>query len=399
VHTFDGKPVFFEDASIATKRRTREGFLVAEVRAARSGIYTYAGAEVGRPEMDTVRVYRPESTVFDKKTLASFTSLTITNDHPPEMVNSKNWAKYAAGNTGDEILRDGEYLRIPIIVKDQKAIDEVESGKVGLSYGYTCDLEFSPGEVNGKQYDAVQKSLTGNHLAIVHSGRAGPQCKIGDSGEDQMPDNIRKILVDGFGFATVTDESERAILALSDKIKKLEGDVKDSAANNLKLATETGNEIKSLKDSLASKDAELGKKDAEFKLLKDKQDDTTHFEQAVADRMDVVARAKKLGIDDSACKGKKNSEIVRLAVQKKMGDSAISNKSDDYIRASFDMLSDSGGMNTDDPIASHMRDSKPHYAGFTNDAADSREAAHKKMLDDLSNAWKDPAPISNGVRN
>ena len=398
MHTFDGQPVFFEDAAIATKKRTREGFLVAEVRAARSGIYTYAGAEVGRPEMDMVRVYRPESTVFDKKTLASFTSLTITNDHPPEMVNSKNWAKYAAGNTGDEILRDGEYIRIPIIVKDQKAIDEVESGKVGLSYGYTCDLEFSPGEVNGEKYDAVQKSLTGNHLAIVHAGRAGPQCKIGD-GEDQMPDNIRKILVDGFGFATVTDESERAILALADKIKKLEQSVQDSNTASLKLANDTGKEISSLKETISAKDAELGKKDAEIKLLKDKQDDTTHFEQAVADRMDVVSRAKKLGIDDAACKGKKNSEIVRLAVEKKMGDKAVKDKSDDYVRASFDMLSDSGGVNTDDPVAAHMRDSKPHYSTFTNDAADGREAAHKKMLDDLSNAWKDPAPISNGVRN
>jgi len=398
VHTFDGKPVFFEDAAIATKKRTREGFLVAEVRAARSGIYRYAGAEVGRPEMDTVRVYRPESTVFDKKTLASFTSLTITNDHPPEMVNSKNWAKYAAGNTGDEILRDGEFIRIPIIVKDQKAIDEVESGKVGLSYGYTCDLEFSPGEVNGEHYDAIQKSLTGNHLAIVHAGRAGPQCKIGDSGEDQMPDNIRKILVDGFSVS-VTDESERAILNLQDKIKKLENAYADSAQANLKLATDTGNEIKSLKDAVAAKDAELGKKDAEIKLLKDKQDDTTHFEQAVADRMDVVSRAKKLGIDDAACKGKKNSDIVRLAVQKKMGDNAVKDKSDDYVRASFDLLSDNGGVNTDDPVAAHMRDSKPHYSTFTNDAADGREAAHKKMLDDLSNAWKDASPVSNGVRN
>lgn len=47
-------------AEIADKpRRTADGYLVADVRAARTGIQQYRAVEVGRPELDVVNVYRP----------------------------------------------------------------------------------------------------------------------------------------------------------------------------------------------------------------------------------------------------------------------------------------------------------------------------------------------------
>jgi hypothetical protein len=52
-------------------RRTREGFLVSDVRAARVGIQQYLGSEVGRPQMDVVRVFRPEGEVFHHDAMSS----------------------------------------------------------------------------------------------------------------------------------------------------------------------------------------------------------------------------------------------------------------------------------------------------------------------------------------
>jgi hypothetical protein len=47
---------------------------VTEARFARSGIYEYAGRDVGKPEMDTVRCIRPEGEVFNDDAMASLRS-------------------------------------------------------------------------------------------------------------------------------------------------------------------------------------------------------------------------------------------------------------------------------------------------------------------------------------
>ncbi|MBP2238095.1 hypothetical protein J2Z31_004622 [Sinorhizobium kostiense] len=51
---------FIDASTIAGTRRTADGYLVADVRTARTGIQLYAGHEVGKPQMQVVKVYRPE---------------------------------------------------------------------------------------------------------------------------------------------------------------------------------------------------------------------------------------------------------------------------------------------------------------------------------------------------
>src|SRR4051812_44815165 len=96
---------------------TRDGYLVAEVRAARTGVYDYHGSELGRPDLGTVKVYRPPEEVFSDDALASFTSLPVTIDHPPEMVNAKNWKRYARGYTGEDAAKEDFYVRVPLILR------------------------------------------------------------------------------------------------------------------------------------------------------------------------------------------------------------------------------------------------------------------------------------------
>ena len=57
---------FLDRASIAdgTLRKTADGYIVAEVPVARTGIQDYAGYEMGKPDMKRVRVYRPADEVF-----------------------------------------------------------------------------------------------------------------------------------------------------------------------------------------------------------------------------------------------------------------------------------------------------------------------------------------------
>src|SRR5688572_26799879 len=96
---------FTDAVSIAGTRRRDDGYLVADARVARTGVQLYAGYEVGKPEMAVVRVYRPDTEVFSRDTLASFAHRPVTNDHPDVPVTADNWKDHAVGNTSDEIAR------------------------------------------------------------------------------------------------------------------------------------------------------------------------------------------------------------------------------------------------------------------------------------------------------
>jgi hypothetical protein len=114
--------LMFDKLAVTDVRRTADGYLVADARIARVGIQTYLGSEVGKPEMAQVRVYRSEEEVFHQDSLSSFAHRPITLDHPPVSVNARNWKKYAVGIASDEVVRDGGYVRIPMMVTDQAAM-------------------------------------------------------------------------------------------------------------------------------------------------------------------------------------------------------------------------------------------------------------------------------------
>jgi hypothetical protein len=234
---------FFDTLTMDAPRLTREGYLVSEVRAGRTGIQTYLGSEIGIPDKELVRVYRPPEEVFQKDAIGSFTSLPITVNHPPQLVDSKNWRKHAVGYTGEEVLRDGGFVRVPIILKDAEAVSLVANGdKKELSFGYTCDFDPTPGKTpEGEAYDAVQRNLRGNHLAIVKAGRAGSECRIGDDNGDKHM-TTKTVIVDGFQVET-TDAGALAIDTLQKRLDAIKA--------------ENGKVIMDHAAQLAAKDAEI----------------------------------------------------------------------------------------------------------------------------------------------
>lgn len=171
-------------------KKTGDGYLAADARVARTGIQLYKGHEVGRPDMDTVRVYRPSAEVFNKDTMKSCAHRPVTFLHPPVTVSAKNWKQYAIGHTTDPVVRDGDYIRVPVLMMDAAAINSYEKeGIKELSLGYSTDLKWEPGKTNhGEPYDAVQTDIRVNHLAVVPTARGGAELRIGDKW-DEDPDD------------------------------------------------------------------------------------------------------------------------------------------------------------------------------------------------------------------
>lgn len=166
----------------ADVRYTEDGYLVATPRVARTGIQIYKGSECKRPDLAVVRVYRPADSVFSNDALHSFAHRPVTIEHPPAPITADNWKKYSVGQTGDEVIRDGDTIRVPMVLMDKVAITAFKDGKRQLSMGYTCDLVWKPGVTpSGEKYDALQTAIKANHLAVVDNARGGSQLTIGDT--------------------------------------------------------------------------------------------------------------------------------------------------------------------------------------------------------------------------
>lgn len=170
-------------APLEKARRLSDGRIAAVAKFARSGCYTYAGYEVGRPDLPSVTVYRPEEEVFAADAMASFAHKAITLNHPSDAVTSANWSKVAVGFTEGRVARDGGYIEIPLMLADASAVEAFEKGTAReLSAGYSCELIWGDGIApDGQRFNAKQVAIRGNHIALVAQGRAGPEARIGDS--------------------------------------------------------------------------------------------------------------------------------------------------------------------------------------------------------------------------
>lgn len=157
---------------IGERRRTKEGYLAVRARAARAGIYDYMGREIDPDGHhfaadQVVKVYRPAEEVFSKDSVQSFMLKPITDNHPAKPVDASNWRDHAKGvNAG--ALRDGEYLAFDLVLMDAALIDAVDKGKRELSNGYQSEIIIGAGTTtDGQAYDAVQRNIRGNHIAVV----------------------------------------------------------------------------------------------------------------------------------------------------------------------------------------------------------------------------------------
>ncbi|WP_295925353.1 DUF2213 domain-containing protein [uncultured Xanthomonas sp.] len=204
---------FTDRITVGSTRRTADGYLVADAKVARTGVQEYLGSELGRPDMPVVRVYRPADEVFSDSTLRSFAHRPMTLEHPAQgHVDASNWKDLAIGHTGAEVVRDGEFVRVPLVLMDAAAIKAYESGKRQLSMGYTAEVHFEAGTTpDGQHYDAVQRKIANNHLAMVDTARGGPQLHI-----DSAPKHAtlplldaaeyRKRLMDDAGHSSLRED-------------------------------------------------------------------------------------------------------------------------------------------------------------------------------------------------
>ena len=345
-------------------RMTTDGYLVANARVARTGIQLYQADEVGLDAADprkVVRVYRPESSVFANRCTRTFAHRPVTLDHPPEMVNAHNWRDYAVGHVDGEIMRDGDMIKVPMMITDAKAIAAVRAGASQLSVGYEARLEMKDGVTpTGERYDAVQHDIRVNHIALTPAARGGPQLRLGD---DKPPRKDRQM--------------DRA-----DMLRTLSFD-----GVQVKLSDADASIINGVIDRLnTEKQTLVGQVAALTQQVRDATVTDADLDARVTQRQMLVAQARRVLGDSWSPDGKSATDIRRAAVAARLGDDVGKALSDAAIEGAFaavtsDNLRDGSGTRE---LALAM--SRPgHGASNTQGTA---EEAWEKRGETMREAWK-----------
>jgi len=339
--------------------RTPEGYLRCDATVARVGILEYP-----QPDGRVVREYRPPEEAMDPKSLATFGGKAVTLEHPPEMLTAENTRDYAVGFTGTEVVYDKGFVRVVVILTDQESIDAVLRGDaVEVSAGYEVDVDPTPGVTpDGQSYDAVQRNVRCNHLAVTRRGRAGPDVRLHlDKHSDSDRRTMAQLTLDNAVFevpeavaAAVTthlrarrrDQEEdkmgslmeqlgsrlERLEACSEKMRQDQEGIQQQVAQILEALNQLLQRLEAMM-AASEEPAVEDSKETEEKLPQETLD------SLVEERFRVVAAARQILGDSYDWRGK-STEDIRMDALRSAG-IQTEGHSPDYLRARFDALVES----------------------------------------------------------
>lgn len=157
---------------------TPEGYLIDRPILTSIGIFEYIN-----PDGSVRKELRLPEDVFDADSLKSYKGRPIIITHDVGLVTKDNVNGNQIGTILTEGYRSGNDVRAEIIIHDTDGMKK--AGLKELSLGYNLDLDETPGEWNGQHYDAIQKNIRINHLALVREARAGEQARLNIDSRDQ----------------------------------------------------------------------------------------------------------------------------------------------------------------------------------------------------------------------
>lgn len=292
----------------------------------------------------------PEEILSDS-TVSSANSKPVTDGHHG-LVTKDNSHDLMKGFTASNGHVEGNMLYNDITITDPNLISQIKNGsKRELSIGFETQMDPTSGTYNGAKYDAVQRNIRINHVAVVPKGRAGHEVRlIGDSAEavEQVEPSEEKgyqmetrvVRADGQNITVAADDVE--------KITKLDADNSAKA----KQIADLNAKIKALQDEKAkiegNADESAKKADAAEAKVASLEDDKKKLQKqvdslkgdALDKRLELIDQVKDF-VGDSAYDyhGKSDRDMKIDAVKAVRGDAIdFKDKSDEFVDAAFQLL-------------------------------------------------------------
>lgn len=179
----------FDSIPLSDTYFTPEGYLIDNPILTRVGIFEYHNADGS-----VRRELRLPEEVFAAESLASYKGKPVILTHEAGLVDVENVQQEHIGTILSEGIQDGDNVRAQIVIHDAESLDY---GLRELSLGYTQTPDETPGVWNGQPYDAIQRNIQINHLALVEKARAGEQARLNIDGEEQGGNQMSKARKDG----------------------------------------------------------------------------------------------------------------------------------------------------------------------------------------------------------
>lgn len=413
----------YDFSRIGNAKRTPQGFLKFDARPTRVGVLQYRLADGS-----IRRELRPSDEVFRPDSLETLAGAPLTDLHVTE-VTPQNVSSVAKGRLSEDISHDSKFVQAHVIAQDSGLIEKIDRGeRKELSAGYRCRLEFQPGTFDGEQYDAVQRDIIYNHVAIGPEGwgRAGSEVALRLDGDDaaafdtyvsnmihdqynenftsgsdangsqggRMPKRVLKI--DGVDYAVEAEDSLFQAfdkwVAKRDQIEKDLGaqvvELESRADSDKKASDLAKSELQAKFDS-QSKDLEATKKElAEAK-------DPKRLDERANERAGLFAQAQSvLGIEEKL-DGLKDREIKEKVLLKLDPEFKFDGLDDGYVNGAFlYAMKKHTEKRADGTAASRAGSIAKPPSGRTdqNDESARYDAARaqREMIERETNAWKTP---------
>jgi hypothetical protein len=399
----------FEDrfdymGTIKSFTRTQVGGIRVPARVTRTGILEYR-----RPDGTMRRELRLASEVFNTDSLRTLQGATVTDlDHHRGHLSLSNWKDATLGHT-EQVRRDGQYVAAELLINDPATVADVENGRLhDISCGYSCKLDHEAGTWEGQPYDAIQRSIRYNHVAVLPKGkgRAGTdvalrfdardaECVEATDKETSPMTDKRVIRIDGKNLDYGSDEhithleNGHAATVASLTTKATEA-TKRCDALEAERDTFKADAKKSLDELKEEKDGEKSRarRRSRNKLLRkairlmasDDDDEDEEKTDALEDELDKLSDLEL------------QIKVLRADAKFEDGNAPdgtpLEKKSPDYIAALFDNLSRSGVQRSDgvdSVVRAVERVKKVDAVDEDKELADARAKANAT----LHNAWRD----------
>ncbi len=377
----------YDNAPLRKATRTPQGFLKAPARVTRAGVFQYT-----RADGSTSHELRHPDDVFDSGSLASLASAPVTVDHPATPVTAANARDHMVGFGSESPRRDGDFVESALTITDAAAVARAELPRTDsavlceVSLGYTARIVPETGVYQGQRYDARQRDIRYNHIALGPAGwgRAGSSVAMrldalasGVVGAawrfDATPDNdvsiphmdTVEIRIDGVTVAVPKTAADVIAKSLADGAAALVVARKDAADKDAALGTASAELAAAKADLAAAREA------AKPEVIQARADARTAL---------ITDARKVLGVDYRA-DGLSDVAVQTAAVAKARPEMALAGRSDDYIAAAFRFVCDSVGV---DSLAA-VRGPAP-IVDVRADAATARADRAKRN----ATAWKIP---------
>lgn len=159
---------------------TEEGYLRDKPIVTTCGIFEYVNEDGS-----VRRELRLPEDVFEKASLESYRGKPIIVTHEAGEINKNNVQNEQVGTILSAGIKDGGNVRADIIIHNTDVLKS--TGLRELSLGYDLDLEEKPGTYDGQKYDARQRNIRINHLALVDEARAGSTARLNIDGKSNRP--------------------------------------------------------------------------------------------------------------------------------------------------------------------------------------------------------------------